>query len=273
MHGGDPQAVAGDPDVAARGPRPGRPPVPRAPRPARGPCCHSSSSTRLCNWIRSTWSTPEPGERPLEAGPGAVAGPLPGLGGEEEVVPVPGQPRREPQLGVAVVGRHVEVVDAVGSAGPRAPRRPGPGACRDEGGGAEDDPAAPVAGASEFGLLDHGRTLRCPAVLPPLVRRPTGVDPSGLGHDGQRTEEATLGQRGCTIGPSGPASGTDGRAAMTTLMFVHGACVRDADWWWSRMTSRWPTAALPPSRCPCRAAASPATRSETCTMTSTHAAR
>src|ERR1700733_10174331 len=23
---------------------------------------------------------------------------------------------------------------------------------------------------------------------------------------------------------------------MTTLVFVHGACVRDADWWWSRMT-------------------------------------
>src|SRR6478735_4703176 len=22
---------------------------------------------------------------------------------------------------------------------------------------------------------------------------------------------------------------------MTTLVFVHGACVRDADWWWSRM--------------------------------------
>jgi pimeloyl-ACP methyl ester carboxylesterase len=23
---------------------------------------------------------------------------------------------------------------------------------------------------------------------------------------------------------------------MTSLVFVHGACVRDADWWWSRMT-------------------------------------
>jgi pimeloyl-ACP methyl ester carboxylesterase len=23
---------------------------------------------------------------------------------------------------------------------------------------------------------------------------------------------------------------------MTTVIFVHGACVRDADWWWSRMT-------------------------------------
>jgi pimeloyl-ACP methyl ester carboxylesterase len=23
---------------------------------------------------------------------------------------------------------------------------------------------------------------------------------------------------------------------MTTLVFVHGACVRDADWWWSQMT-------------------------------------
>ena len=25
------------------------------------------------------------------------------------------------------------------------------------------------------------------------------------------------------------------RDAMPTLLFVHGACVRDADWWWSRM--------------------------------------
>jgi len=23
---------------------------------------------------------------------------------------------------------------------------------------------------------------------------------------------------------------------ITTVIFVHGACVRDADWWWSRMT-------------------------------------
>ena len=23
---------------------------------------------------------------------------------------------------------------------------------------------------------------------------------------------------------------------MTALVFVHGACVRDGDWWWSRMT-------------------------------------
>ena len=24
---------------------------------------------------------------------------------------------------------------------------------------------------------------------------------------------------------------------MATVVFVHGACVRDADWWWSRMTA------------------------------------
>ncbi|MEA2160816.1 MAG: hypothetical protein QOD66_3196, partial [Solirubrobacteraceae bacterium] len=23
---------------------------------------------------------------------------------------------------------------------------------------------------------------------------------------------------------------------MTTLIFVHGACVRDAEWWWAQMT-------------------------------------
>lgn len=30
-----------------------------------------------------------------------------------------------------------------------------------------------------------------------------------------------------------PATGA--QAAVPTLVFVHGACVRDADWWWSRM--------------------------------------
>jgi pimeloyl-ACP methyl ester carboxylesterase len=30
---------------------------------------------------------------------------------------------------------------------------------------------------------------------------------------------------------------TGGGAALPTLIFVHGACVRDAPWWWSRMTA------------------------------------
>jgi pimeloyl-ACP methyl ester carboxylesterase len=32
------------------------------------------------------------------------------------------------------------------------------------------------------------------------------------------------------------ASSNDPSLAMTTLIFVHGACVRDAEWWWAQMT-------------------------------------
>lgn len=32
---------------------------------------------------------------------------------------------------------------------------------------------------------------------------------------------------------------------MTTLVFVHGACVRDAEWWWSRMTQPLATLGVP----------------------------
>ena len=44
-------------------------------------------------------------ERALEAGPGAVAAAVAGLGGDEEVVGGGGQPGRQAQLGVAVAWR------------------------------------------------------------------------------------------------------------------------------------------------------------------------
>ena len=47
-------------------------------------------------------------------------------------------------------------------------------------------------------------------------------------------------------GPAAPGSTTarasDAPSALPTLLFVHGACVRDADWWWSAMVA--PLAAL-----------------------------
>src|SRR4051794_19127410 len=101
---------------------------------------------------------PEPFERALEAGPGAVARALAGLGGEEVVLPAAGQPRRQPQLGVAVTGGGVNVVDAesrqpiqylVGLLLPHGA----------QGRGAEDDPAAVMTGTSEGGARNHARTL------------------------------------------------------------------------------------------------------------------
>jgi hypothetical protein len=54
----------------------------------------------------------EPLERALEAGAGAVPGTLTGLCRQEELAPVLRQPRRQPELRVAVVGGRVEVIDA-----------------------------------------------------------------------------------------------------------------------------------------------------------------
>ena len=60
---------------------------------------------------------------------------------------------------------------------------------------------------------------------------------------------------------------------MPTLIFVHGACVRDAAWWWRPMKSRSPSTASPPSRCRCPAAERLARSSATSTPTSRRAAR
>src|SRR5262249_12713691 len=40
----------------------------------------------------------------------------------------------------------------------------------------------------------------------------------------------------CTIPRNRATVGLRYRGAMPTLIFVHGACVRDAAWWWSKMT-------------------------------------
>ena len=110
---------------------------------------HSSSSTRLCSWIRSTWST----SAAAPASAGSRATPRPGsrspvLVARKNCVAVLGHPRPEPQLGVAVARRGVDVVDAV--AGDQLERRVGILlADRAERGGAEDDPRALVPGAAE----------------------------------------------------------------------------------------------------------------------------
>ena len=112
-----------------------------------------------------------PLERTLERGAGGVALPVAGLGGEEDLVAVVGEPRLEAVLGLAVRRRGVDVVDArrldlgedaVGRVltGPAEP------------GGAEDDPGRVVPGPPERARLG--------ACLDPTATAPTGsVESSG----------------------------------------------------------------------------------------------
>ena len=73
---------------------------------------HSSGSTRLCSWIEVDVVDVHALQRPLELGAGGVALPLAGLGGQEHVVAVVGQPRLQAVLRGPVGGRRVDVVDA-----------------------------------------------------------------------------------------------------------------------------------------------------------------
>jgi len=50
-------------------------------------------------------------QAPVDLGPGLVPVPQPGLGDQKDPVPDRGHPGAQPQLGVAVAGRDVEVVD------------------------------------------------------------------------------------------------------------------------------------------------------------------
>ena len=95
-------------------------------------------------------------ERALELAPGRITVALACLGREEVIIAVAHQPGRDPQLGVAVAGGGVEVVDAVLAKhvenavsrllAHRAERRT-----------AEDHPSAGVTGPSEPRMLDHER--------------------------------------------------------------------------------------------------------------------
>src|SRR5258708_36081788 len=72
---------------------------------------HSSGSTRLWSWMRSTESTRRRVSERSRLARG-VARALSCLGGEEELSPVLCHPRRDPKFGVAVGGCRVDVVDA-----------------------------------------------------------------------------------------------------------------------------------------------------------------
>src|SRR4030095_10001265 len=74
--------------------------------------CHSSSSTRLCSWIRSNRSV-----RQFQRAPDRCvrlrASALASLGGQKELVAVSIHPRSEAKLRIAIAGGSVDVVDPV----------------------------------------------------------------------------------------------------------------------------------------------------------------
>ena len=125
--------------------------------------------TSLAFDARRCSAYPEARQRPLEAGPGALAGALGGLGGQEEGVRMGGQPGGQAQLRVAVVGRGVEVVhpeleeDLQQLVGPLLPHAP-------QGGRPEDHATALVARPPEGCPLDHAADAT-----------PGGATPAGWG--------------------------------------------------------------------------------------------
>ena len=110
-------------------------------------------------------------QRPLEFGPGRVAVALAGLGCQEDLAPVGGQPRLEPILGLPVGGGGVDVVDAPAVNDVEC----GVGsflAHRSESGGAEEEPGRLVAGGTELGCW---KRLRCHEVAPMVVGSRPGI--------------------------------------------------------------------------------------------------
>src|SRR6476646_1971545 len=97
----------------------------------------------------------QPLERLLDLRVRGVASALAGLRGQEDLVAVVLEPRREPELRIAVAGGRVDVIDPV--AGDQLEGRIGLLlGDRAEGRGPEDDPRALVAGAAKGKKRDHG---------------------------------------------------------------------------------------------------------------------
>ena len=96
----------------------------------------------------------EPVERALDLLAGAFLVTSVTFGRQEEVVRLSFQPRRDAQLGVAVIGRGVDVIDAVAE---KDFERLVGDFLRDmtQRRGAKNDPGALVSGAPELGLRDH----------------------------------------------------------------------------------------------------------------------
>ena len=115
----------------------------------------------------------QPLQRALQTGAGRVARALRRLRRQEELAAVLGHPRPHPQLGVAVVGCHVDVVHAEFDEhleeGVRQLLGRGP-----QGGRAEDRAAAQVAGPSELCGFDHDPSVPTGTPGPELAARLPG---------------------------------------------------------------------------------------------------
>ncbi len=118
--------------------------------------------------MRSTESTRRRSSERWRSSRAARAAARAGLGGQEEVLPVPRHPRPDAQLGVAVARGGVDVVHPVGEQHLQRPIGLVLGDARQRG-GAEDRGGALVPGASERPALDHGR--------PPVTLSPRGRGP------------------------------------------------------------------------------------------------
>ncbi len=99
-------------------------------------------------------------------------------------------------------------------------------------------------------------------------RRPNAADGAGLRADAAVAVVRGVDRRGRQAALTLSKASPPDRRSQLTGCRVHGACVRDADWWWSQMAQPLASA---PSRWRCRAVAGPATRSETSMTTSTRA--
>jgi hypothetical protein len=151
-----PVPMPGDPDRARQPLLPG--PDRRLQRPARPG--HAVQLGRVADRVELDEVDPvgpEPLQAPVDLRPGALAVAPFGLGGEEDALANPRHPGPEPQLRVAVAGRHVEVVDA-GVQGELDRAVGGRLVDRGERGPAVDEDGAHVAETAQPSLL-HDATL------------------------------------------------------------------------------------------------------------------
>ena len=115
---------------------------------------HSIGSASEWSCHRSTWSTPEAIKRTVKLLARALLVPPVRLGGDEEAVGLALEPGRDPQLGLAVRGGGIDVVDPVLQEDLERAVRNVLGHAAERG-GAKDDARAPVTGVPERRCGNH----------------------------------------------------------------------------------------------------------------------
>ena len=83
------------------------------------------------------------------------------------------------------------------------------------------------------GDREDSRWITCPE---DFMRRALRLDLSRSAPAGETASSPDVVHAAQSRGGFPRSPRTVAAPAMSTLVFVHGACVRDADWWWSRMT-------------------------------------